>query len=119
MNYVDPLALSIWAAVIGVALVLICVRLSSCMRVLQNYRRELIGRAQTLRLHKMLTRLGISLPRYLRKARPVDVERHLLICQYCQRTDDCDAYLKQGKDIDASTFCANAGQLQTYKQPGK
>jgi hypothetical protein len=74
-----------------------------------------INKIRALRIHKMLARLGISLLRYLHKARPVDIERHLLVCQGCRKTGDCDAYLEQGKDIDPSTFCPDARELQTYK----
>ena len=71
MYYASPLALTVWGVVIGVTFLIMCVRVYSNIRVLRAYRGELIHRAQALRIHRMLDRLGISLSRYLHKARPL------------------------------------------------
>lgn len=119
MYYTSPLTLTLWGVIIGVAFLLMCVRVCSNIRALRAYRRELIDRAKALRIHGMLGYQGISLSRYLHKARPMDVERHLLICQCCSTTEACDACLEQGKDIDESRFCPNAQELKTFKRRGK
>ena len=82
---------------------------------LRAYRRELIERALGLRIHRMLGRLGISLPRYLRRASPWDVERHLMRCEHCPTTQDCDLYLDEGARLDERGFCPNFNELEKLK----
>jgi hypothetical protein len=86
-----------------------------CMCDLHNCRRELVARVRALRIHRMLAHLGLSLRRYLRKARPLDVERQLLVCQHCGMKDTCDDCLQRGKDIKEGTFCPNFPKLLRYR----
>ncbi len=110
----EPLAVAIWTVVIIVSFVLMLTRVWGNLRQIRAYRRELILRAQRLRIHRMISRAGTTLSRYLRRARPIDVEGHLLACQSCQTTDLCDKYLDQVEDIDPRTFCPNFAQLATH-----
>ena len=112
--YFEPLAVAVWTAIIIVSFVLVLTRIVGSMRALRAYRQELILRAQSLRIHKMLTRAGTTLSRYLRRARPMEVERHLLACQNCQTTDRCDKFLDKDEDIDPRSFCPNFVELATH-----
>ncbi len=110
----EPLAVAIWTVVLIASFVFVLVRVRGSLREIRAYRRELVLRAQNLRIHRMLSRAGTSLSRYLRRSQPIDVERHLLACENCQTTDLCDKYLDQGEDIDPRTFCPNFAQLATH-----
>ena len=112
--YLEPHAVAIWTVVILVSFVLMLTRVSASLRHILAYRRELVLRAQSLRMHRMLSHAGTTLSRYLRRARPIDVEMHLLACQNCQMTEFCDRYLDQGEDIDPQTFCPNFVQLARH-----
>ena len=71
MYYASPLALTLLGG--GGNQRCISTDVHSClfnMRVLRAYRRELIGRAQAPRIHRMFGRLGVSLSRYLWCIRP-------------------------------------------------
>ena len=114
--YFEPLAVAIWTAVIMAAFVFVLIRVCGCVRHLRAYRRELVLKAQGLRIHKMLTRAGTTLSRYLRKAHPIEVELHLLVCQSCETTALCDKYLDQREDVDPRTFCPNFVQLASHAQ---
>ncbi len=116
--YLEPVAVAVWAAVITISfvLVLMLIRVSGSLRHVRAYRRELVVKAQGLRMHKMLSRAGTTLSRYLRRAGPIDVELQLLTCEHCETTDLCDKYLDQGEDIDPRTFCPNFARLTTHKR---
>lgn len=116
MHEFDPLILALWGVVVGVAFVITCIRVCSAARYLRAYRKDLIVRTNSLRIHKMLPRLKISLGRFMRKARPIDVERHLLVCEKCATPETCDAYLSTESDRTAPTFCPNFGALQGYSR---
>lgn len=76
-----------------------------------RYRRDLNDRIAALRIGKMLKHAGISRGRYLRKAKALTIEKHLLVCRQCKTTELCDACLEQGKDIPEHTFCRNYREL--------
>lgn len=78
-------------------------------------RKEVIGRIKALRIDKMLNHAGISRARYLRKAKPLTIEKHVLVCKQCNTTDICDEYLNKGKDIPEDTFCRNYRELIRYR----
>jgi uncharacterized protein DUF6455 len=104
---------------VGVSCVLMIVGVLRSLRGVRTYRRDLIARARALRLHRMLERLGIGLERYLRRARPIEVEKHLLVCEHCGMTDICDDCLEGRKDIDERKFCPNLPELSRYRRQGK
>ena len=78
-------------------------------------RRNVIERIKALRIDKMLNHAGISRARYLRKAKPLTIEKHVLVCKCCDTTDICDECLEQGKDIPEYTFCRNYRELIRYR----
>lgn len=78
-------------------------------------RKAVIERMKGLRIDRMLRHLGINRKRYLRKASPLAVERHLLVCARCKTTDLCDECLKNGTDIPEDTFCHNYPELLQYR----
>jgi len=78
-------------------------------------RKEVIDRIKALRIDKMLNHAGISRARYLRKAKPLTIEKHVLVCKQCNMTDICDEYLNKGKDIPEGTFCRNYRELIRYR----
>lgn len=114
MSHVEPIALVVWLAIIGTCFVFVVVRCSQCLKFLRSYKQDLLERIQALRIHRMLGRLGIKTPCYLRKARAIDVEIQLMKCSRCERVDSCDAYLQSDENIDPHTFCPNYAQLKTY-----
>ena len=78
-------------------------------------RSDVIERIKALRIDKMLDHAGIKRSRYLRKANPLTIEKHLLVCKRCGTTDICDERLKQGKDIPENSFCRNFRELIRYR----
>jgi len=118
MTDLMPVPVVILLAVVGVALVVTCAGMSGCMRQLRAYRGELSARAKALRIHRMLEHLGIGLPRYLGRARSIDVEKHLLRCACCEDTQVCDAYLERGENADPTTFCTNFQELVKFQRRG-
>ena len=112
--HLDPVPVTIWTIVLVISFVLVTARIFANLRYIQAYRRELVMRAKALRIHRMLDRVGTTLSRYLRKTRPIDVERHLLACQNCETTGLCDKYLDQGEGIDPHTFCPNFAELVVH-----
>jgi hypothetical protein len=79
---------------------------------LRAYRREILDRAEALRIRRMLERLGVKLPNYLRRVASWNIERHLMKCERCQTTADCDRYLDQGANLDPHAFCPNFAELK-------
>ena len=78
-------------------------------------RRDVIERIKALRIDKMLNHAGIKRARYLRKAGPLTIEKHILVCKRCDTIDICDECLKQGKDIPENSFCRNYHELIRYR----
>lgn len=116
MTQVDPLALQIWIAIIAVSFILVLVKVCCSVKWLQDYRRDRNEKIKSLRIHRMLGRLGIKMPRYLRKVPPPDVERHLQACESCTTTEICDTYLNGWQTIEEKTFCPNFPELEKYKK---
>lgn len=78
-------------------------------------RKAVIKRLEELRINRMLGHLGIDRKKYLRKATPLTVEKHLYVCARCKTTDLCDECLINGKDIPEDTFCRNFPELERYR----
>ena len=114
-DHIDSLPLAILLLVVGLAFLGMCFGMSGCLSQLRAYRRELTDRAKALRIHRMLERLGVSLPGYMKRTPSIDVEKHLVKCGCCADTDACDDYLERGKDTDPNAFCPNFQDLQKYK----
>ncbi len=119
MDYVDSVPVTILLLVVGLAFLGMCFGMRGCLHELRAYREELMDRAKALRIHRMLERLGISLPRYVKRTPSIDVEKHLVNCGCCADTDACDDYLERGKDMDPNTFCPNFQELQKYQSQGR
>ena len=115
MIEIDPIALTVWIVVIGISFICMLVKVCKSVNFLRTYRQGLKARIKALRLNRMLVRLGIGLPRYMRKAHPTDIEQHLMACQGCKTTEICDAYLDEGEKIDEKSFCPNYTKLKSYK----
>ncbi len=118
-DYVDSLPVTLLLLVVGLAFLGMCFGMRGCLRQLRNYRRELTERAESLRIHRMLERLGVSLPGYVKRTPSIDVEKHLVKCGCCADTDACDDYLAGGKNMDPNTFCPNFQELQKYQGQGR
>lgn len=101
--------------IVAVSFVIMLIGVTRSFRQVRQYRRDVIRRIKSLRIDKMLSRAGISRARFLRKAQPSSVEKHLLFCKYCSTTDICDKYLEQGEDIPEHTFCPNFRELTRYR----
>ena len=114
MDEAHAIAVTILLIFIGLAFVWMCVGVGGCFRRLRAFRRELSNEVKTLRIYSMLERLGIGLPRYLRKAHSIDVEKHLLKCQDCSVLPECDGYLQRHHETHPSTFCPNFQDLERY-----
>ena len=111
------ISVTVLLSVIGIAFVLMSVGVWGCIQQLRAYRRELSTRAKTLRIYSMFGHLGIGLPRYLRKAHCVDVEKLLMKCQRCSGIDACNACLQGHQDTHPSTFCPIFQDLERYIPP--
>jgi len=83
----------------------------------RRYRQSLATRMQQLRLHRMLSALGIDVNSYLHSQRTVDIKKHMESCSACENTGTCDERLAQGEikvsDID---FCNNERALQDIER---
>ena len=82
---------------------------------LRRCRNSLNDRINGLRIGKMLNHAGISRSRYLNKAKPLTIEKHLLVCKQCKTIDICDKCLEKGTDIPEYTFCRNYRELIQYR----
>ena len=78
-------------------------------------RKALDDRVKALRIGKMLDHAGIAHARYLRRASPLTIEKHLLVCRQCKTTDICDECLEDGRDIPETVFCRNFRELIRYR----
>lgn len=115
MNHLDTLPVTLLLIVVGVAFVLMCAGMRSCLHQLREYRRELTDRAKALRIRKMLNRLGVNLNGYVKRTPAIDVEKHLAQCRGCPDTVACDDYLEGGKDMDPNSFCPNFRELHEHQ----
>ncbi len=118
-DYIDSAPIAILLLVVGLAFLGMCFGMRGCLSQLRAYRRELTERAKTLRIHRMLERLGVSLTGYVKRTPSIDVEKHLVNCGCCPDTDTCDDYLERGKDTDPNAFCPNFQDLQKYQSQGR
>ncbi len=118
MNHLDAFPITLLLVVVGVAFLVMCAGMGSCLRQLRNYRRELTTRAKALRIHKMLARLGVNLGGYLKRTPAIDVERQLDQCRCCPDTGACDDFLEGGKETDPGSFCPNFRDLQKHQSRG-
>ena len=78
-------------------------------------RKAVMKRLEALRINRMLGHLGVDRKKYLRKATPYTVEKHLQVCARCKTTDLCDERLIEGKDIPENSFCSNYPELEQYR----
>jgi hypothetical protein len=100
---------------LGASFMIMLVGVVRCLNHYCRCRRDIVRRIRALRIEEMLNHVGISRARYLRKAQPLTIEKHLQVCEYCGTTDICDECLEQGKDISEYTFCRNYRELIRYR----
>jgi len=100
---------------LGASFMIMLVGVVRCLSHYCRCRRDIVRRIKALRIDKMLNHAGISRARYLRKAKPLTIEKHLLVCEDCGTTDICDECLEQGKHIPEYTFCRNYRGLIRYR----
>ena len=100
---------------LGASFMIMLVGVVRCLNHYRRCRRDIVRRIKALRIDKMLNHVGISPARYLRKAQPLTIEKHLLVCEKCGTTDICDECLEQGKHIPENTFCRNYRGLIRYR----
>lgn len=105
----------ILVTIVAVSFVAMVLGVSRSVRQLRRYRRDVMRRMKALRIDRMLPRAGVTRARFLRKAQPFAVEKHLILCKHCITTETCDDYLENGKDIPAHTFCPNFRELSRYR----
>lgn len=105
----------ILVVIVGVSFVAMLLGVSRSVRQLRRYRRDVVARMELLRIDKMLPHAGVARARFLRKAQPFAVEKHLLVCKHCTSIETCDDYLENGKDIPEHTFCPNFRELSRYR----
>jgi len=81
----------------------------------RKYFEKLAQKLQGLRLHKMLSALGINTANYLATQKKLDIEQQMKACSECRNTEKCDQHLADG-DIspDTITFCNNEKDLQDF-----
>lgn len=101
--------------VLGSSFMVVLIGVASVCCYNRRCRRYVIARIKALRIDKILNHAGIKRARYLRKAGPLTIEKHLLVCERCDTTDICDECLIQGKDIPEYTFCRNYRELIRYR----
>ena len=106
---------TVLVVIVAIAFVAMVLGVIRSLRQLRRYRQDVETRMQALRISKMLPHAGVAPARFLRKAQPVAVEKHLLVCKHCTTIDTCDDYLKNGKDIPEHTFCPNFRELCRYR----
>ena len=100
---------------LGTATMIVLVGVIYFCKDLRRCRRDLNNRINTLRIGKMLDHAGIDRTRYLCKANPLTIEKHLLVCNQCGKTDICDECLLHGKGIPEYMFCRNYRELIQYR----
>jgi hypothetical protein len=78
-----------------------------------KFRRELGARVGSLRLHKMLARLGIDRTAYLHGVRVAETETHMAKCESCPTQAQCDQELAaEPADRPDYSFCPNEESLK-------
>ena len=112
MDAAITITLAVIVAVSFFAMIAVVMRSA---RQLRQYRENVAARMKTLRIDKMLDHAGVKRNRFLRKAHPLAVEKHLLVCQHCTTTKTCDEYLKNASDIPEHSFCPNFRELSRYR----
>jgi len=100
---------------LGVSFLIVLVGVISFCKDHCRCRNILNERINALRIGKMLNHAGISRTRYLHKAKPLTIEKHLLVCKQCKTIDICDKCLEKGTDIPEYTFCRNYRELIQYR----
>jgi hypothetical protein len=106
---------TILVVIVAVSFVAMTLGVIRSVRQLRRYRQDVVTRMKALRIHQMLPHAGVTPERFLRKASPVAVEKHLIVCKHCTTIDTCDDYLKNDKDIPEHTFCPNFRDLSRYR----
>lgn len=80
-------------------------------------RKELIRRAEKLRLPRMMQALGIGLVGYFYKVSTEDLEKNVENCENCSFTEECDEKLKipelNPADIE---FCPGRDKLAPFSR---
>jgi len=112
----DLLSLALFVILYGILAVLgvyILATMFLNMKRGREYFEKLAQKLQGLRLHKMLSALGIDTAGYLATQKKLDIEQQMKACSECENTEKCDQHLGNG-DIspDAIGFCNNEKDLR-------
>jgi len=76
------------------------------------YRERLAGKIEKMRLGKMLAALGVDIDAYISNERGVDIHDHVVRCNQCTNTNECDERISQGNiNADDIAFCNNEQSL--------
>ena len=116
MTQMDPLPVILLLLCVGLAFVLMCAGMGSCLRQLRAYRRELVESAKALRLHGMLVRLGVSVKTYVKRTPAIEVEKHLDQCRRCAETGACDDFLESHRERNPEAFCPNISDFRRHQR---
>jgi len=116
----NTIAIVLTGVYLGLA-VLLAIRLPWAL--LQNiqtgirFRKTLSSQIASLRLGKMLSRLGITNNAYLYNQRTHKIRHHINQCETCEHADTCDVRLDDTDEIanDVATYCPNAEDLIAIK----
>ena len=83
-------------------------------------KKELIHKAEHLRLHRMMKALGIGLGGYFYKVPLKEIEKNLAECETCPSTNLCDEKLKipelNPSDVE---FCPSLEQLTPFSRESR
>jgi len=111
LSRATPAVLLLWLLLLGL---LLCATTIGCCRAITflfRQRRDQRQRLGSLRIHRMLSSLGIRTGRYLNHTDAPRVELHLARCRHCPDPASCDAYLAGDKASSPADFCPNFDEL--------
>lgn len=111
MHEIDTIGWAVAGAVAAVGIGVTALAMLRSWRSERTYEEELEGRVKGMRMHRMLLTMGVGIRNYLRRHRSLDVERHLVKCNYCPDPDRCDRYLEKRGGDDPNEFCPNYPEL--------
>lgn len=94
--------------------------ISGNFRTGQRLRKGFAQRVRMLRLRRMLERRKINVEAYLHDAMIHDIDRHIRICEGCEKLKECDASLNAvGKKETDLSFCPNDADFVKLKSQQK
>lgn len=120
MNLVSIISILLLGLLLATFMVLLPVAIIFNTRAGMKYRQALAEQLEQLRLHKMLTALGIDTDSYLSSERVVAIREQMDRCNACGNTGECDTRLAEGAvDADSISYCNNEASLQEIARQQK